>query len=110
MNKLAQHITAMATDSYLMGHPEWLELVKEARQEIEAMEPLHRFTVAPLEEPEFFWQDLSGRGDTDTLYLSSFVDFDDEVEDEEPPLSEWINEARIGEVWESHSDRYTRIK
>lgn len=61
-------------------------------------------------EPEFFWQDLSGRGETATLYLSSFVDFDEEVEDEEPPLSEWIQDASIGEVWESHSERYTRIK
>lgn len=100
----------MADDTYLTGHPEWLELVKEAREILQYMEPLHRFSVAPLVEPEFFWQDLSGRGETATMYLSSFVDFDDEVEDEEPPLSEWIQEARIGEIWESNSERYTRIK
>lgn len=28
---LAEHIIAMADDSYLEGHPEWLEIVKEAR-------------------------------------------------------------------------------
>lgn len=28
---LARHITAMADDSYLVGHPEWLEMVTEAR-------------------------------------------------------------------------------
>jgi hypothetical protein len=28
---LAEHILAMADDAYLIGHPEWLEIVKEAR-------------------------------------------------------------------------------
>jgi|GEM_PF-6255510 len=29
--KLIEHILAMADDNYLDGHPEWIEIVKEAR-------------------------------------------------------------------------------
>ena len=28
---LAQHVIAMADDAYLTGHPEWAEIVKDAR-------------------------------------------------------------------------------
>lgn len=29
---LAKHIDAMATDAYLIGHPEWVEITEEAQQ------------------------------------------------------------------------------
>jgi hypothetical protein len=29
--RLAEHVLAMADDAYLMGHPEWAEIVDEAR-------------------------------------------------------------------------------
>lgn len=28
---IVAHVLAMADDAYLMGHPEWCEIVKEAR-------------------------------------------------------------------------------
>lgn len=28
---LAEHVLAMADDAYLTGHPEWIEIVEEAR-------------------------------------------------------------------------------
>jgi hypothetical protein len=28
---LAKHVLAMADDAYLVGHPEWIEIVREAR-------------------------------------------------------------------------------
>jgi len=31
-SKLARHILAMADDAYLVGHPEWLEIVKDAQK------------------------------------------------------------------------------
>ena len=31
LDKLRQHILAMADDAYLLGHPEWTEIVKEAK-------------------------------------------------------------------------------
>jgi len=33
--ELAAHIIAMANDAYLVGHPEWLEIVKEAQSLLE---------------------------------------------------------------------------
>jgi len=32
--KIAQHIIAMHDDSYLSGHPEWVEIVNEAKAAI----------------------------------------------------------------------------
>jgi hypothetical protein len=29
--RLAEHIEAMADDAYLVGHPEWLAIVEEAK-------------------------------------------------------------------------------
>lgn len=29
---LAHHISAMADDAYMTGHPEWLEITREAHQ------------------------------------------------------------------------------
>lgn len=31
-NNLVNHILAMADDAYLIGHPEWMEIVKEAQK------------------------------------------------------------------------------
>ncbi len=31
---LAEHVLAMADDAYLVGHPEWIEIVEEARKAI----------------------------------------------------------------------------
>lgn len=39
--KTAQHVIAMQTDAYLCGHPEWLEIVKDAQSEAEAFESWH---------------------------------------------------------------------
>lgn len=33
---LAEHVLAMADDAYLIGHPEWVEIVEEARKAIGA--------------------------------------------------------------------------
>jgi len=30
--ELVDHILTMADDAYLIGHPEWMEIVQEARQ------------------------------------------------------------------------------
>jgi len=35
---LAQHILSMADDDYLAGHPEWEEIVREARELISKAE------------------------------------------------------------------------
>ncbi len=37
-HKLAEHIGAMANDAYLAGHPEWQEIVDEARALIAKVE------------------------------------------------------------------------
>ena len=37
-HKLAEHIDAMANDAYLVGHPEWAEIVDEARELIAKVE------------------------------------------------------------------------
>ena len=37
-HNLAEHITAMADDAYLVGHPEWQEIVDEARALIAKVE------------------------------------------------------------------------
>jgi len=37
-HKLAEHIDAMANDAYLTGHPEWREIVDEARALIAKVE------------------------------------------------------------------------
>ncbi len=36
LNSLAEHVLAMADDAYLVGHPEWVEIVEEARKAIGA--------------------------------------------------------------------------
>lgn len=36
--KLAQHILAMSDDAYFMDHPEWTEIVNEAKQAINKTE------------------------------------------------------------------------
>ncbi len=37
-HKLAEHVDAMANDAYLVGHPEWEEIVNEARALIAKVE------------------------------------------------------------------------
>ena len=32
---LAEHIINMADDAYLIGHPEWIEIVKEAEEALQ---------------------------------------------------------------------------
>ena len=36
MNKLISHIISMCDDPYLNGHPEWAEIVREAKEHIES--------------------------------------------------------------------------
>ncbi len=62
-------------------------------------------------EPIFLWTDLTGRGETGQMSLSTLtseVDCQDE-EYNTGDLYDWAHEAEVGDEWEARTERYTRI-
>lgn len=60
---------------------------------------------------EYFWQDKSGRGFSNTLNKSNLVKALSGTRSwHGEAISTWANRADVGDEWENATDKITRIK
>lgn len=76
------------------------------------MKHLRRFNESESQEKEFMVKDLSGRGAKARLSKSDIErtwDLSEEDDDTEQPLAEFLDEAEMGDTWETNSVKITCI-
>lgn len=64
-------------------------------------------------EKNFFWQDKSGRGfnnnlNEENLIAALRIGEQEDTSYDDQPISEWAEEAEVGDVWENNTNKVTR--
>lgn len=64
-----------------------------------------------MQKPKaFFCKDLSGRGYTVTLTDIELLDWNNETDDSDVELHEFVSEAEIGDKWRTNSEEVIRVQ
>lgn len=80
-------------------------LYETHEEEIELIKLLNTFPMK-----EFLIKDKSGRGESTVIDDKQLITWDNEEDDNEQLLHDFIDEADFGDIWETHNIKIIRVK